>query len=262
MVDFFGLPMTFTGKKGDKVFKQTGCNSSNYQGFEQYQDLIKNHCPGTVSKLNSSTELYSCKGTFGGNIEGTKVDTTWDVDAAMQSTNMDACPASNLGSGNAAKTTIGNCQSCLFGNNHKAGLCAALNRGDDSFDTSKFFSKPSPYDPTATDKKWQFNPYAAFVHMICGPEIYAFPTDDQGQHGGYFDAWAGEEAVITLCPAAGTGPNSPGIMPSSKSSTKSSDHQDTSDSNDSIDHHDDSNDSIDHPDDGFNSNHNAKFNQV
>jgi hypothetical protein len=233
MVNFFGLPMTFVGKKDGKVFRQSGCDSSNYQGFEHFQEVIKNHCPGKVEKLNSSTELYSCKGTYNSDIDGTKVDTTWDLDADIASSNMGACPASALGSGTHAKNTIGNCQSCLFGNDQKAGLCAALNRGDDSHDASKFFSKPSPYDPTATDKKWQFNPYAAFVHMTCGPNIFAFPTDDQGGHGGYFDTWAGEEAVITLCPAAGSGPNSPGIMPSSNSSTN--DQQDASDSNDSND---------------------------
>merc|ERR1712216_213621 len=68
---------------------------------------------------------------------------------------------------------------------------------------------------------WQFNPYSAFVHMICGQKIFAFPTDDQDGFGGYFSAGADEEAIINLCPSAGTGPNSPGIMPASNSISSS-----------------------------------------
>jgi hypothetical protein len=68
---------------------------------------------------------------------------------------------------------------------------------------------------------WQFNPYSAFVHMICGQKIFAFPTDDQDGFGGYFSAGADEEAVINLCPSAGSGPNSPGVMPASKSLSSS-----------------------------------------
>jgi hypothetical protein len=68
---------------------------------------------------------------------------------------------------------------------------------------------------------WLFNPYSAFVHLICGQKIYAFPNDDQDGFGGYFSAGADEEAVINLCPSAGSGPNSPGVMPASNSLTSS-----------------------------------------
>lgn len=204
---------------------ESGCTSSNYQGVEQFQDLIKNHCPGKVSKLESSTELYYCSGTYTRDIEGTKVASTWNLtDAEIKSSDFESvCPVSKLGkSETEKKTNIGNCQpvDCLFYQDNKTRICADLNRGNDSDDASKFYSNPSPYDPTVSDKTWQFNPYAAFVHMICGPKIYAFPTDDQGGHGGFFSAGADEEAVITLCPAAGTGENSPGVMPATRASNQ------------------------------------------
>jgi hypothetical protein len=222
MINFVGLPMTFQHKKAGQVLKESGCTSSNYQGVEQFQDLIKNHCPGKVQKLDSSTDLYYCSGTYTRDIEGTKVDSTWNLtDADIASSNLASvgCSAGDLGDTKTkSKENIGNCQptKCLFYQDNKARVCADLNRGNNDDDASKFYTNPSPYDPTATDKKWQFNPYAAFVHMICGPSIYAFPTDDKGGHGGFFTAHADEEAVITLCPRAGSGPNSPGIMPASQ----------------------------------------------
>merc|ERR1712072_925832 len=145
--------------------------------------MIKNHCPGKVSKLNSSTELHYCHSTYDHNIAGTKISTTWNVDADIQSsklTTIPGCSPSTLGSGDEARINAGNCQptSCLFYQDNKAQVCAQLNRGTDSNDPSTFYSNPSTYDPTVTDQKWQFNPYSAFVHMICGQKIYAFPTDD------------------------------------------------------------------------------------
>jgi hypothetical protein len=219
MINYVGLPMVFEKLKGGNVVEQTGCTSANYQGLASFQSHIQNYCPGTMKKLDSETELYYCSSTYSKNIDGTKIDSDWDVAATISSSTLfpqSTCSASKLGDGDAAKINIGNCQpaDCLFfGKGH--ATCAEMNRGSsEDHDPSTFYSKPSPYDPTK-DVKWQFNPYAAFVHLICGPTIFAFPTDDTGAHGGYISAGSGEEAVITICPAAGSGANSPGVLPPS-----------------------------------------------
>jgi hypothetical protein len=215
--NYFGLPMLLEHISQDSVIRRSGCSSMNYEGFESFQKRLKNYCPGVVERLDSEIEMYYCTAPTDNTIEGTEVDETWDVNATKSVTNVsETCPA--VGYGNQAKVNIQKCQptECMTDD-----TCAELNRGttatvDDAGDT--FYSEPEPYNPNKDDIQWRFNPYPAFVHLICGQKIMAFPADEDGYSGAFTaNGQNGEEeqAVITLCPVAGQEPNSPGVLPPS-----------------------------------------------
>ena len=73
--------------------------------------------------------------------------------------------------------------------------CAMVNRGVKDSATA---DPALYYQLKAQDGSALYNPYAAMVHSLCGADVYGFPYDDVGRHGGLLAC--NGPTTLTFCP--------------------------------------------------------------
>jgi hypothetical protein len=213
-----GLPVKYScGNKADT----SGCEGSSYAGFDNMQQAIEDFCPTQSIDVG---QVKACKDPAGfdngcqWNPAGLQ-DTTWatsfDVSAACQASGVpedlvqQVADQFNTNPKCAIANSFGHCfnPSVPITCDQVAAISRGISLADEEHggDMNGFYPG---YDYKKQGAKWPFNPWAAYIHALCGPTGgFGFGADDHFGPTGSSPGGAGvvnncEQTTVELCPGA------------------------------------------------------------
>jgi hypothetical protein len=190
-VDVFTMPITLTCSADGR---RTGCTKN--PSMDQVRAALGS-CPtreavfGTVSDSRFCYSAgYACA------VHPSVERCDWDGNAPMQRA------MKHFGGSDSSK----NAYQCAGNFARDSTGCARLHRGV----SDPTGASPSSFYQLYEDGVPVFNEYSKWVHELCGNDDYAFPYDDNGNHGGYQEC-AGDVTVTFCSQGALTPGNSTGV---------------------------------------------------
>jgi len=173
-VDVFTMPITLTCSADGH---RTGCTKN--PTMDQVRSALRD-CPTRLDAFGAvSDDRFCYSAGYACAVNPNAERCGWDGSAPMQRA------MRRFGGSDSAK----NAYQCAGSFATDSPGCARLHRG-----VSDPGGSPSTYYQLFEDGMAVFNEYSKFVHGLCGDDDYAFPYDDNGNHGGYQEC-AGDVTV-------------------------------------------------------------------